>query len=313
MSALAVRLPNSVHAKIRELAARDDTSANQFIASAAAMVTILASSQAIQKHSMPIEAALQQIAAQLAKSRSVLFITGAGISADSGLPTYRGVGGLYNDESTEEGLPIEQALSGDVFCLRPDITWKYLAQIERNCRGAQPNAAHLAIAELEKFIPNVMVFTQNVDGLHRKAKSSNLVEIHGNLQELLCTGCDFQESVEDLRGRELPPQCPACGSVLRPNVVLFGEALPEDAMDRFMDALEEGFDMVFTIGTSGVFPYIAEPVLWCAQAGIPTVEINPIQTRISQHVDYHLPLGAAEAMAAIMSRLPSVSQTASRL
>jgi NAD-dependent deacetylase len=149
-----------------------------------------------------------------------------------------------------------------------------------------------------------MVFTQNVDGLHRKAGSTNLIEIHGNLRELICTECDFQEVVEDLKGRNLPPRCPECGGVLRPNVVLFGEALSEDAMTQFMGALEDGFDMVFTIGTSGIFPYISAPVLWCAQAGIPTIEINPIQTRISQDVDFHLPLGAAKAMAAIMTRLP---------
>ncbi len=252
---------------------------------------------------MPIETAIDKITGLLAKSQRVLFMTGAGVSADSGLPTYRGVGGLYNDESTDEGLSIEQALSGQVFAVRPDITWKYLSQIEHNCRGALPNAAHLAIAELEQWIPHVLVFTQNIDGLHRKAKSTHIIEIHGNLQELLCTECDFKEQVEDFDGRSLPPRCPECGSVLRPKVVLFGEALPTVAMQRFMAALEQGFDMVFIIGTSGVFPYIAEPVAWCARAGIPTVEINPIHTRISQHVAFHLPLGAAHAMEAILARL----------
>jgi NAD-dependent deacetylase len=250
-----------------------------------------------------IDTSLDQVAQTLAAANSVLFITGAGISADSGLPTYRGVGGLYDSESTAEGLSIEEALSGDVFAVRPDITWKYIAQIEENCRGAQPNAAHLAIAELEQIMSRVMVFTQNVDGLHRQAGSSEVIEIHGNLQELMCTACAFEETVTDLAGRELPPLCPACGSVLRPKVVLFGEALPEAAMDRFLDALEGGFDMVFTIGTSSVFPYISEPVVWAIEAGIPTVEINPQRTRLSDRVDYYLPLGAADAMSAIMTRL----------
>ena len=252
---------------------------------------------------MLIENALADIALRLARAERVLFITGAGISADSGLPTYRGVGGLYNGEHTEDGLAIEDALSGQVFAQRPDITWKYLAQIEENCRGALPNPAHLAIAELERRLDRVTVFTQNVDGLHRKAGSSDVIEIHGNLQELFCTACDFAETVDHLAGHEMPPRCPRCGSVLRPNVVLFGEALPEAAMERFLDALDAGFDMVFTIGTSGVFPYIAEPVAWAAQSGIPTVEINPLQTRLSPIVDYHLPLGAAVAMQALMQRL----------
>ncbi|MGE5471344.1 MAG: NAD-dependent deacylase [Bacteroidota bacterium] len=249
------------------------------------------------------EIALDAVAQRLARAERVLFITGAGISADSGLPTYRGVGGLYNGEHTEDGLSIEEALSGAMLALRPDITWKYLAQIEENCRDARPNAAHLAIAELERYLSRVTVFTQNVDGLHRLAGSSDVIEIHGNLQELLCTGCSFAESVSDLRGHRLPPLCPECGSVLRPNVVLFGEALPEAAMDRFLDTLDAGVDMVFAIGTSGVFPYIAEPVVWAAQNGIATVEINPQTTRLSGVVDCHLPLGAAAAMAALMARL----------
>jgi NAD-dependent deacetylase len=250
-----------------------------------------------------IEIALEAVARGLAQAERVLFITGAGISADSGLPTYRGVSGLYNGVHTEDGLAIEDALSGEVFARRPDITWKYLAQIEETCRGAQPNAAHRAIAELERYLSRVTVFTQNVDGLHRLAGSSEVIEIHGNLQELVCTGCDFTEMVDDLSGHQLPPLCPACGSVLRPRIVLFGEALPEAAMDRFLEALDEGFDMVFTIGTSGVFPYIAEPVVWAAQNGIPTVEINPLQTRLSGVVAHHLALGAAQAMTAIMARL----------
>jgi NAD-dependent deacetylase len=252
---------------------------------------------------MTIDTSLNQIAQGLATANRVLFITGAGISADSGLPTYRGVGGLYNSEGTDEGLSIEEALSGQVFAIRPDITWKYIAQIEENCRGARPNAAHLAIAELEKIMSTVLVFTQNVDGLHRQAGSSEVIEIHGNLQELICTACAFEETVSDLSGHALPPLCPECGAVLRPKVVLFGEALPEAAMDRFLDALDVGFDMVFTIGTSGVFPYIAEPVFWAAEAGIPTIEINPVRTRLSSSVDHYLPMGAAEAMQAIMARM----------
>lgn len=250
-----------------------------------------------------IDIQLDAVADRLERARRVLFITGAGISADSGLPTYRGVGGLYNDAHTEDGMAIEEALSGDVLRTRPDITWKYIAQIEETCRGACPNAAHLAIAGLERRLEHVTVFTQNIDGLHRQAGSSDLIEIHGNLQALNCMRCDFSEGVEDFDGRNLPPHCPVCGGILRPNVVLFGESLPEEAMDRFLNALDEGFDMVFTIGTSGAFPYIAEPVLWAAHNGIPTVEINPQETRLSGLVDFHLKLGAAAAMTGLLARL----------
>ena len=112
---------------------------------------------------------LAEAAAELAGARRILFITGAGLSADSGLPTYRGLGGLYHDRLTEEGLTIEQALSGRTLSQRPDITWKYLAEIEANCRGAQPNAAHRLIAALEQEKDSVWVLTQNIDGLHRAA------------------------------------------------------------------------------------------------------------------------------------------------
>ncbi|HJW24334.1 MAG TPA: NAD-dependent deacylase [Rhodocyclaceae bacterium] len=249
------------------------------------------------------EAALAAVAAHLAGAGRVLFITGAGISADSGLPTYRGIGGLYNGQATEDGLRIEDALSGEVFAQRPDITWKYLAQIEHNCRDAGPNGAHYAIARLEEERPGVLVLTQNVDGLHRRAGSRNVIEIHGDLHHLACTACDWRATVDSLEGWPIPPTCPECGEVVRPQVVLFGEALPMAAVTRLYDELDRGFDLVFSIGTSSIFPYIAQPVVWAAQAGIPTVEINPARTVLSDIVEYRLPLGAAAAMEAIMERL----------
>jgi NAD-dependent SIR2 family protein deacetylase len=249
------------------------------------------------------ESSIQLIAKKLAQSDRVLFITGAGISAESGLPTYRGVGGIYNDTVTEEGVSIETALSARGFATRPEITWKYLAQIEKACRGAQPNAAHLAIAELERHIPYVLILTQNVDGLHHKAGSSQVVEIHGSLRNLFCTRCNFKKSVDSWESMSLPPMCPACGGVLRTNVVLFDENLPTSAVDRLHVELELGFDMVITIGTSSTFHYIAQPVMQAAQAGISTVEINPIKTKLSMYVDFHLAMGAVQAMLSIMGKM----------
>jgi NAD-dependent deacetylase len=244
--------------------------------------------------------ALREIAALLGHARRVLFITGAGISADSGLPTYRGIGGLYEDKQTEEGMPIEEALSGATLRRRPEITWKYLAQIEQNCRNAGPNAAHRAIAQLERELPYVMVLTQNIDGLHRAAGSENVIEIHGDVHRLACLACRHREQVESLAGRALPPVCPACGGFMRPEVVLFGEMLPETELGRFLDELARGFDLVFSIGTTSVFPYIAQPVIQAIQAGIPTVEINPGRTSLSGYVKYQLPLGAADALTALL-------------
>ena len=118
----------------------------------------------------PCYPGIETVAERLLAAEHVLFITGAGISADSGLPTYRGIGGLYNDQHTEEGMPIEVALSAEVMQRTPAITWKYLARIEASCRTARPNAAHEIIARLQQH-RRVTVLTQNIDGFHRQAGS----------------------------------------------------------------------------------------------------------------------------------------------
>ncbi|WP_319245072.1 NAD-dependent protein deacylase [uncultured Propionivibrio sp.] len=243
--------------------------------------------------------ACREIAGLLRTAQRVLFVTGAGISADSGLPTYRGVGGLYNGEATEDGLEIEDALSGDCLAVRPDITWKYLAQIERNCHHVEPNAAHRAIVALART-HEVVVLTQNIDGLHARAGSRDLIEIHGTLAQRYCQDCGAEADIADT---QVPPRCRQCGGVVRPAVVLFGEQLPGPAIERLYDELAKGFDLVFIIGTTAVFPYIAEPVLQAVRRGVPTVEINPATTRLSGSVRYRLATGAAEAMTAICAAL----------
>lgn len=246
---------------------------------------------------------LDAVAALVAAAQRILFITGAGISADSGLPTYRGIGGLYHERLTAEGLSIEQALSGDMMRRRPDICWRYIAEIEANCRGAQPNAAHRLIAALEQEKPSVWVLTQNVDGLHRAAGSRKLIEIHGTVHHLRCTECPHERDVPDFSGLSLPPACPACGGLLRPDVVLFGELLPPQQLDRLAAVLRAGLDLVVSIGTTSVFPYIAGPVRWAQQQGIPSVEINPGDSEISAVVTHRLKMGAADALTAIWRRL----------
>jgi len=237
----------------------------------------------------------------------VLFITGAGISADSGLPTYRGVGGLYEIGDTGDGVPIEVALSGEMMSRRPELTWKYLAEIERHCRGARPNPAHAVIAALERVVPFVLVFTQNVDGFHSLAGSSKVLEVHGNLRTLRCDRCGRRKAVEDFAGLEIPPACRHCGAMLRPDVVLFGEKLPAEVLGRLETEIGEGFDLVFSIGTSSLFPYIVEPVLWARECGVPTVEINPGETSITPIVDYPIKLGAADAMTGIWRALAEIA------
>jgi NAD-dependent deacetylase len=249
------------------------------------------------------ESGLERVASYLRGASSVLFITGAGISADSGLPTYRGIGGLYDDADTPEGVPIEEALSGEMMRRNPALTWKYIHQIEASARGASFNRAHAVLAEAERRFDRVWVLTQNVDGLHRKAGSKNVIDIHGDVHQVLCTECERRESVTDYSHLPPLPLCPDCGAPLRPDVVLFGELLPLSKVEALERELLRGFDVVFSIGTTSVFPYIARPVIEARMRRNPTVEINPAETLISGEVDVKLSMRAAEACEALWARL----------
>lgn len=242
---------------------------------------------------------IAQVVALLKKSKSILFITGAGISADSGLPTYRGIGGLYNDKITEEGIPIEMALAGQTLERQPEVTWKYLAQIEKNLRNAKYNRGHEVIAEMERQFMRVWVLTQNIDGFHQAAGSKNVIDIHGNMHRLLCVRCGWRNNIKDFSEIEIPPSCPNCKAIARPDVVFFGEMLPEEKLTMLYQELKRGFDIYFSIGTTSVFPYIQQPIFYAKSAGCPTVEINPADTEISQVVDIKLDMRAAEALGLI--------------
>lgn len=246
---------------------------------------------------------LEAVAAHLAAASRVLFVTGAGISADSGLPTYRGIGGLYNTGPTEHGMTIEQALSGETFRRWPELTWKHILEIESARRGARYNPAHEAIARLEAHLPEVWVLTQNVDGFHQAAGSRNVIEIHGNLHQLHCTQCHYRTETPDYGGLSGVPECPQCGGIIRPAVVLFGEELPARALLQLHGLVSRGFDLVIMVGTTAVFPYIVEPALRARYDGRPTVEINPGQSELSGFVDYRINARAAEALPALWERL----------
>jgi NAD-dependent deacetylase len=246
-----------------------------------------------------MEAEITRAVAHLSRARSVLFITGAGISAESGIPTYRGIGGLYNDQPAEESMPIEEVLSGPTFQAQPALTWKHLQRIENACRGAKFNRAHEILARFERSFERCWVLTQNVDGFHRSAGSKNVIDIHGDLHELRCTQCPFAERVADYTHLAPCPMCPKCGAVLRPDVVLFGELLPLEKTQLLKQQLRKGFDVVFSIGTSSLFPYITYPVMEAAQEGRATVEINPGRTSLSHLVDVRLQAGAVAACEAL--------------
>ena len=252
-----------------------------------------------------MEQAIIRVAQAIEQAERILLITGAGLSADSGLPTYRGLGGLYNGH-TDEGLPIEAALSGSMLQRDPALCWKYLAELGKACLSAQPNAGHRAIVELQRRKPECWLLTQNIDGYHRAAGSpaERLIEIHGELAPLYCQSCGAVDPqlVEHL-SRPLPPKCRQCGGVLRPPVVLFEEMLPERAIGTLYAELRKGFAVVISIGTSASFPYIVEPVLRTRQAGGFTAEINPTRTDLSAAVDVHLQSRALDVLPELLRHI----------
>ena len=245
------------------------------------------------------DAKIKEVAKLLKTCKSILFITGAGISADSGLPTYRGMGGLYENDATEDGISIETALAGETLRKKPEITWKYLSQIEKRCRGARFNRAHGIIAETERRFERVWVLTQNIDGLHHAAGSRNVIDIHGDMHDIRCDQCGWKTRVENYDGLSIPPRCPECHAIARPDVVFFGEYLQPHKVDLMEREVEQPFDIYFSIGTTSVFPYIQHPMALASHLKKPTVEINPDRTEISGWVDTRIPLGAAEALEAI--------------
>jgi NAD-dependent deacetylase len=249
---------------------------------------------------------LDTVAGLMRRAERILFITGAGLSADSGLPTYRGLGGLYENKATEDHIPIEDAISGAMLNVRPELTWKYLLQMEQTCRHAHYNRGHEIIALLEQDKPGTWVLTQNIDGFHHAAGSKHLIEIHGRFSDLRCMSCAYHATVKDYSGLErIPPRCPRCGGVVRPGVVLFGEMLPEAEIMTLYRQIFLGFDLVFSIGTTSVFPYISRPVISAREKGKPTVEINPGVTSVSDIVDYKFTGGAAETLAQLWQRYQS--------
>lgn len=249
--------------------------------------------------------ALEQVANLIGQSTSILFITGAGISTDSGLPTYRGIGGLYENKVTDHGIPIEQALSATMMARDPAVTWKYLWEIAEAARGARPNRSHEIIGQWIMDKPGSWVLTQNVDGLHAAINSHHLIEVHGRARHLYCIGCDAREDGERLlfesgtvKAPEVPV-CQQCAGMMRPDVVLFEEFLSDRSLQQ-LNELENGdIELVISIGTSSLFPYIAGPVHLASEFGIPCVEINPEETIISPLFDYRFDSGCTETLEAL--------------
>lgn len=234
---------------------------------------------------------MEDLVRLLQRVQRVVVLTGAGVSHESGIPTFRGPGGWWRNFRPEE-LATPRAFAKD-----PRLVWKWYDWRRGLISQARPNPGHEALAALEEMVPDFTLITQNVDGLHRQAGSRRILEIHGNIWEVRCTVCG---SVKEDRRVPIPilPYCQECGGLLRPNVVWFGEALDPGLLEAARQALLKA-QVMMVAGTSALVQPAASFALWAQKAGAKLVEINPESTPLTPHCEFVLRGKSGE----ILSRL----------
>jgi NAD-dependent deacetylase len=222
----------------------------------------------------------------------VVVLTGAGISAESGVPTFRGEEGLWRRYDPRE-LATPEAFRRD-----PKLVWEWYNWRREVIAGAEPSRAHRILADLERK-RDLWVITQNVDGLHQRAGSRRVIELHGNIWRVRCVRCGARYYEESVPLREIPPRCRECGGLVRPDVVWFGEALPPDALEKALELSAEA-DLFLVIGTSAqVYPAAELPFL-AKRSGAKVVEINPEETPVTPVADLSLRKGASEGLEEVL-------------
>jgi NAD-dependent deacetylase len=206
----------------------------------------------------------------------VAVLTGAGISAESGIPTFRDPGGLWDRFRPEELANVH------AFLRNPELVQRWYEHRRRAARETEPNPGHFALVELESIVPDFTLITQNVDNLHRRAGSRNMVELHGNIMRSYCMDCEREADLDGLAGGAAV--CNACGGLIRPDVVWFGEMLPEAAVERAVAAAGRA-DVFLSIGTSAVVYPAAGLPLQARDAGAYVAEINIERSAIARELD----------------------------
>ncbi len=234
---------------------------------------------------------------KLRDAQSVVAFTGAGISAESGVPTFRGDEGIWTKFKPEELANL------DAFMRNPELVWEWYKARKKVISEVKPNAGHVALVEMEKMFSVFAVITQNIDNLHRRAGSKNVFELHGNIERNYCMKCGKNFANEFVLSGERIPYC-ECGGLIRPDVVWFGEMLPDDEWGGAMRACQSA-DVLLTIGTSGVvFPAASLP-LEAKRAGAFIVEINPEPTPLTDIADEFLQGKSGEVLPRLVERLKS--------
>ena len=231
----------------------------------------------------------------LSAAKNVFVMTGAGISAESGIPTFRGKEGLWKDFNPQ------QLASPEGFERDPALVWEWYAWRLEQLKDAQPNAGHRALVELEKRCQSYLLLTQNVDGLHQAAGSLRVLEIHGNVRRVrdVATGKVYKEGEIEIKP-PFPIRTPS-GNLARPDVVWYGEMIRVDAVEETEVFLNDSTPQVcLIVGTSGAFPYIQRWALWAKGEGAKLVEVNPEQTPLTEMADVFLEGKAGEILPRII-------------
>lgn len=250
-----------------------------------------------------VDSALRRAAALLRRSQHAVALVGAGLSAESGIPTYRGTGGVYDrfGEPTIDGW--------ELFVSDPAEWWRQAiahetegSEFSRAIDQAAPNAGHYAMADLEQLGRLAHVITQNIDNLHWMAGSRRVTEIHGNRYKVRCIECGSRERLETVNLDRLPPSCPSCGGLYKNDVVMFGEPIPRDALEEcYRQTLAA--DLFLVIGTSAVvYPAADFPIL-AKRRGAPLIEVNPDETALSELADVVIRAPAGVALPALVDLL----------
>lgn len=224
---------------------------------------------------------LVAVAKILSHAQRIAVLTGAGISAESGIPTFRGEDGLWKKYRAEE-LATPGAFHRD-----PKLIWEWYDWRRGIFASKEPNPGHYVIAKWEKTLPSLTLITQNIDGLHRRAGSTNILELHGNAWKLRCTQEGTISENHEVPLNEIPPLCSNCGALLRPHVVWFGESLDAEIIHN-ASLLSGTCEAMVVAGTSAIVQPAASLPLAALNAGAKVIEINPENTPLTPYVDYSL-------------------------
>lgn len=226
----------------------------------------------------------------------VVVLTGAGISAESGVPTFRGQDGLWKT------YRVEELATPTAFYHNPQLVWEWYDWRRGLIGSKEPNSGHKVIARWENLFPSFHLITQNVDGLHQRAGSKDVLELHGNIWKIRCTEEDTIMENHDTPLSEIPPRCPECGALLRPHVVWFGESLDSPVLHNAFH-LSANCQVIFVVGTSAVVQPAASLPMAAAEAGAKIIEINPTPTPLSSSSDFSFRGGAGEILPLIDEKL----------